>query len=258
MTRIVPPIRLGVNVDHVATVRNARGGALPDPVRAAQLACAAGADGITAHLREDRRHIRDADMRRLREVLTVPLNFEMAATDEMVALALELKPHACCLVPERREERTTEGGLDVLGGGIDLARKVEKLGHAGIRVSLFVAPDEDQIARAADIGAAVVELHTGAWCDFLTAGEVSAAESEFTRLRRAAVQGSELGLEIHAGHGLDYATAETIAALASVRELNIGHFLIGEAIFTGLEESIRHMREAMARGRARLGAPQAA
>ncbi|CAA0091068.1 Pyridoxine 5'-phosphate synthase [Starkeya nomas] len=258
MTRIVPPIRLGVNVDHVATVRNARGGALPDPVRAAQLACAAGADGITAHLREDRRHIRDADMRRLREVLTVPLNFEMAATDEMVALALELKPHACCLVPERREERTTEGGLDVLGGGIDLARKVEKLGHAGIRVSLFVAPDEDQIARAADIGAAVVELHTGAWCDFLTAGEASAAESEFTRLRRAAVQGSELGLEIHAGHGLDYATAETIAALASVRELNIGHFLIGEAIFAGLEESIRHMREAMARGRARLGAPQAA
>lgn len=258
MTRIVPPIRLGVNVDHVATVRNARGGALPDPVRAAQLACAAGADGITAHLREDRRHIRDADMRRLREVLTVPLNFEMAATDEMVALALELKPHACCLVPERREERTTEGGLDVLGGGIDLARKVEKLGHAGIRVSLFVAPDEDQIARAADIGAAVVELHTGAWCDFLTAGEANAAESEFTRLRRAAVQGSELGLEIHAGHGLDYATAETIAALASVRELNIGHFLIGEAIFAGLEESIRHMREAMARGRARLGAPQAA
>ncbi|QFR32272.1 pyridoxine 5'-phosphate synthase [Ancylobacter sp. TS-1] len=258
MTRVVSPLRLGVNIDHVATVRNARGGALPDPVRAAQLACAAGADGITAHLREDRRHIRDTDMRRLREHLTVPLNFEMAATDEMVAIALEHLPHAACLVPERREERTTEGGLDVIGGGIELAHKVEKLAHAGIRVSLFVAPDEDQIARAADIGAAVVELHTGAWCDLLAEGRAAEAEEEFARLRRAAVQGAAFGLEIHAGHGLDYASAETIAALEPVRELNIGHFLIGEAIFVGLEAAVRHMRVAMARGRARLGASQAA
>ncbi|WGD31146.1 pyridoxine 5'-phosphate synthase [Ancylobacter sp. WKF20] len=250
MTRIVPPLRLGVNIDHVATVRNARGGALPDPVRAAQLACAAGADGITAHLREDRRHIRDADMRRLRETLLVPLNFEMAATEEMVALALELTPHACCLVPERREERTTEGGLDVIGGGIDLARKVERLAKAGIRVSLFVAPDEDQIARAADIGAAVIELHTGAWCDLLTEGKATEAAAEFGRLVAAAGQGTRFGLEIHAGHGLDYRTAETIAGVTEVRELNIGHFLIGEAIFDGLELAVRRMREAMARGRA--------
>lgn len=258
MTRIVPPLRLGVNIDHVATVRNARGGALPDPVRAAQLACAAGADGITAHLREDRRHIRDADMRRLKDVLLVPLNFEMAATDEMVALALELKPHASCLVPERREERTTEGGLDVIGGGIDLAHKVEALSHAGIRVSLFVAPDEDQIARAADIGAAVIELHTGAWCDFIAAGEHDAAQAEFARLRAAAEQGAALGLEIHAGHGLDFASAETISALEPVRELNIGHFLIGEAIFVGLEGAVRQMRAAIARGRAHVGTGKAA
>jgi pyridoxine 5-phosphate synthase len=258
VTTLIPPIRLGVNVDHVATIRNARGGDLPDPVRAAQLACAAGADGITAHLREDRRHIRDSDMRRLREQLTVPLNFEMAATDEMVAIALEQRPHAACLVPERREERTTEGGLDVIGGGIDLAHKVEKLAHAGIRVSLFVAPDADQIARAADIGAAVIELHTGAWCELIAAGESDKAEAELARLLAAAGQGSELGLEIHAGHGLDYATAEVMAGVAAVRELNIGHFLIGESIFVGLEGAIRHMRTAMARGRARLGAPQAA
>ncbi|WP_371346134.1 pyridoxine 5'-phosphate synthase [Ancylobacter sp. IITR112] len=258
MTRIVPPIRLGVNVDHVATIRNARGGDLPDPVRAAQLACAAGADGITAHLREDRRHIRDSDMRRLREELTVPLNFEMAATDEMVAIALEQRPHAACLVPERREERTTEGGLDVIGGGIDLAHKVEKLGAAGIRVSLFVAPDAEQIARAADIGAAVIELHTGAWCEFLAAGEAHEAEAELGRLVAAAAQGSALGLEIHAGHGLDFATAEVMAAIEPIRELNIGHFLIGESIFVGLEGAVRQMRAAMARGRARIGAPQAA
>lgn len=258
MTPLVPPIRLGVNVDHVATIRNARGGDLPDPVRAAQLACAAGADGITAHLREDRRHIRDSDMRRLREQLTVPLNFEMAATDEMVAIALEQRPHAACLVPERREERTTEGGLDVIGGGIDLAHKVEKLGAAGIRVSLFVAPDAEQIARAADIGAAVIELHTGAWCDFLAAGETDKAEVELARLIAAAGQGSALGLEIHAGHGLDFATAEVMAAIEPIRELNIGHFLIGESIFVGLEGAVRQMRTAMARGRSRIGAPQAA
>ncbi|MCS0503493.1 pyridoxine 5'-phosphate synthase [Ancylobacter mangrovi] len=250
MTAIVPPLRLGVNVDHVATVRNARGGALPDPVRAAQLAAASGADGITAHLREDRRHIRDDDMKRLREVLQIPLNFEMAATDEMVALALALKPHASCLVPERREERTTEGGLDVIGGGIDLAHKVEALGKAGIRVSLFIAPDPDQIARSADIGAAVIELHTGAWCEFIAAGEGEAAKAEFARLVEGARQATALGLEVHAGHGLDFATAERISGLHEIRELNIGHFLIGEAIFDGLESAIRLMRTAMARGRA--------
>lgn len=254
MTKLVPvpPIRLGVNIDHVATVRNARGGLNPDPVRAAMLACAAGADGITAHLREDRRHIRDDDMRRLKDLLHVPLNYEMAATDEMVALALDVLPHAACLVPEKREERTTEGGLDVIGGGIDLAHKVEKLGAAGIRVSLFVAPDADQIARAADIGAAVVELHTGAWCEFIAAGHDADATAEFTRLTEASRQAAALGLEVHAGHGLDFATAETIAALAEVRELNIGHFLIGEAIFEGLEGAIRRMRQAMALGRAKL------
>ncbi|QIB35902.1 pyridoxine 5'-phosphate synthase [Ancylobacter pratisalsi] len=250
MTPILPPLRLGVNVDHVATVRNARGGTMPDPVRAAQLAAAAGADGITAHLREDRRHIRDSDMKRLRDVLQIPLNFEMAATEEMVALAIEIKPHASCLVPERREERTTEGGLDVIGGGIDLARKVERLSHNGIRVSLFIAPDADQIARAADIGAAVVELHTGAWCEFIAHGEHEAAEAEFNRLVASARLATELGLEVHAGHGLDFATAARISELSEVRELNIGHFLIGEAIFGGLEAAIREMRKAMARGRA--------
>ena len=254
MTKLVPvpPIRLGVNIDHVATVRNARGGLYPDPVRAAMLAAAAGADGITAHLREDRRHIRDDDMRRLKESLHVPLNFEMATTDEMVALALEHLPHAACLVPEKREERTTEGGLDVIGGGIDLAHKVEKLGAAGIRVSLFIAPDVDQIARAADIGAAVIELHTGAWCELIAAGHAAEASAEFTRLAEASKQGASLGLEVHAGHGLDFATAEAISAFPEVRELNIGHFLIGEAIFEGLEGAIRRMRQAMALGRANL------
>ncbi|MCB4770175.1 pyridoxine 5'-phosphate synthase [Ancylobacter sp. Lp-2] len=255
---LVPPIRLGVNIDHVATVRNARGGALPDPLRAAALAAAAGADGITAHLREDRRHIRDDDMRRLRESLTIPLNFEMAATHEMVAIATELRPHACCLVPERREERTTEGGLDVIAGGIDLAHRVERLAAAGIRVSLFIAPDADQIVRAADIGAAVIELHTGAWCDHRVAGHREEAAAELERLIRAAEQATTLGLEVHAGHGLDYETAEIVAANGHVRELNIGHFLIGEAIFEGLETAIRRMRAAMARGRAQLRAGKAA
>ncbi|WP_310206259.1 pyridoxine 5'-phosphate synthase [Ancylobacter sp. 3268] len=255
---VVPPIRLGVNIDHVATVRNARGGALPDPIRAAMLAAAAGADGITAHLREDRRHVRDEDMRRLRETLTIPLNFEMAATHEMVAIATDLKPHACCLVPERREERTTEGGLDVIGGGIDLAHRVEQLAASGIRVSLFVAPDADQIVRAADIGAAVIELHTGSWCDLRAAGRQEEAVAELGRLADAAEQATRLGLEVHAGHGLDYATAEIMAANAHIRELNIGHFLVGEAIFEGLETAIRRMRAAMARGRAQLRAGKAA
>jgi pyridoxine 5-phosphate synthase len=249
-----PPIRLGVNVDHVATVRNARGGTLPDPVRAARLAASAGADGITAHLREDRRHIRDDDMRRLKAQLSLPLNFEMAATDEMVNIALDIAPHACCLVPERREERTTEGGLDVIGGGTELAHKVAVLGKAGIRVSLFVAPDPEQIAASAAIGAAVVELHTGTWCEALASGHRTAAGAELARLRAAATQAASLGLEVHAGHGLDFASAETISAFSEVRELNIGHFLIGQAIFEGLETSIRRMREAMARGRAALRA----
>lgn len=248
----VSPIRLGVNIDHVATVRNARGGALPDPVRAAMLAVAAGADGITAHLREDRRHIRDADMHRLKAALQVPLNFEMAATDEMVAIALEILPHASCLVPERREERTTEGGLDVIGGGEGLARKVAALGKAGIRVSLFVAPDERQIAASAAIGAAVVELHTGAWCEALADGHQAEADAELARLRVAAAQAHGLGLEVHAGHGLDFATAEIAAGFPEVRELNIGHFLIGEAIFEGLGSTVRRMHETMARGRANL------
>lgn len=246
---IATPIRLGVNVDHVATVRNARGGALPDPVRAALLAAASGADGITAHLREDRRHIRDDDMRRLKAELAVPLNFEMAATDEMVAIALDIAPHACCLVPERREERTTEGGLDVIAGGAALARRIAVLGGAGIRVSLFVAPAPDQIAASAASGAAVVELHTGTWCEALAAGHGAEAGAELGRLRAAAAQAASLGLEVHAGHGLDFASAETISAFHEVRELNIGHFLIGEAIFEGLPSSIRRMREAMARGR---------
>ncbi|MBS7537404.1 pyridoxine 5'-phosphate synthase [Ancylobacter lacus] len=259
---VVSPIRLGVNIDHVATLRNARGGLLPDPVRAAALAVAGGADGITAHLREDRRHIRDADMARLKAELSVPLNFEMAATDEMVAIALAIAPHACCLVPERREERTTEGGLDVVGGGAALRGHIGRLAEAGIRVSLFIAPDPAQVAAAAESGAAVIELHTGAWCDLLAAGEGAAAEAELRRLVVAAEQAAGLGLEIHAGHGLDYATAQAMAALPQVRELNIGHFLVGEAVFEGLETAVRRMRAAMAQGRAvlrgRLAASHAA
>ncbi|MFK8251321.1 pyridoxine 5'-phosphate synthase [Ancylobacter terrae] len=255
---VVSPVRLGVNIDHVATVRNARGGLNPDPVRAAFLAVASGADGITAHLREDRRHIRDDDMRRLRAELPVPLNFEMAATAEMVALALELRPHACCLVPERREERTTEGGLDVIGGGAALADRVAALAGAGIRVSMFVAADAAQISASAAIGAAVVELHTGAWCESLAAGHGDEADAEFARLRAASRQAHEAGLEVHAGHGLDYATAEAIAAFPEIRELNIGHFLVGEAIFDGLESAIRRMRQAMAQGRAKLRVGEAA
>ncbi len=250
---VVPPIRLGVTVDHVATLRNARGGLHPDPVRAAALAIAGGADGITAHLREDRRHIRDADMARLKAELSVPLNFEMAATDEMVALALAIAPHACCLVPERREERTTEGGLDVVGGGEGWRGHIGRLAEAGIRVSLFIAPDPAQVTAAAEAGAAVIELHTGAWCDLLAAGgDDAAAEAELRRLVAAAEQAAGLGLEVHAGHGLNYVTAQAMAALPQVRELNIGHFLIGEAVFEGLESAVRRMRGAMAQGRAVL------
>lgn len=242
-------LRLGVNIDHVATVRNARGGALPDPVRAAHLAVAAGADGITAHLREDRRHIRDADMERLAAELTKPLNFEMAATDEMIALAQRLLPHAACLVPEKREERSTEGGLDVVGQQAELKPRIALLKAAGCRVSLFIEPDEAPIAMAAELGAPVVELHTGTWCHAVADGAAAKAEAEFQRLAHGAAFAAKLGIEVHAGHGLDYDTARKLAAVPAFVEFNIGHFLIGEAIFVGLETAIGRMRQAMDEGR---------
>ena len=242
-------IRLGVNVDHVATIRNARGGRHPDPVRAAQIAIEAGADGITAHLREDRRHIRDEDMARLKADISKPLNFEMAATEEMVALAVKTRPHAACLVPERREERTTEGGLDVAGQHNSLVSAVARLRDAGIRVSQFIAAEPRQIQAAVAIGAPVIEIHTGAWCDALADKRMSAAQAEWDRIRHGAQLARRLGLEVHAGHGLDFATAEAIAALPEIVELNIGHFLIGEAVFSGLADAVRTMRAVMDRGR---------
>lgn len=245
------PLRLGVNIDHIATIRNARGGVHPDPLRAAQLAIAAGADGITAHLREDRRHIRDEDIARLRENISKPLNFEMAATGEMIGIAVRLKPHAACLVPERREERTTEGGLDVVGQKAALEQSVKTLSAAGIRVSLFIAADAAQIEAAKAVGAPVIEIHTGAWCEALAGEHKDAAVREWARIVAGARLAKSLGLEIHAGHGLDYASAETIAALPEIVELNIGHFLIGEAAFVGLEAAIKTMRAAMDRGRAK-------
>jgi pyridoxine 5-phosphate synthase len=245
------PIRLGVNVDHVATVRNARGGRHPDPVKAAEIAVAAGADGITAHLREDRRHIVDGDVERLKARLTKPLNLEMAATEEMVGIACELKPHACCIVPERRAERTTEGGLDAAGQHGALQPSVSALSRAGIRVSLFIAAETAQIEAAAAMGAPVIEIHTGAWCDALTAGDAATATAEFDRIVRGAAVAKSLGLEVHAGHGLDYITAERIAALPEIAELNIGHFLIGEAIVSGLTKAVQTMRAAIDRGRGR-------
>ncbi|MFL9823282.1 pyridoxine 5'-phosphate synthase [Rhodoplanes sp. SY1] len=248
-----PKIRLGVNVDHVATLRNARGGRHPDPLRAAEIAVAAGADGITAHLREDRRHIRDDDMARLKAQLTVPLNMEMAATPEMVEIALRLKPHAACLVPERREERTTEGGLDAAGQLAELTPRVKALGAAGIRVSLFIAPDPLQLDAAVAAGAPVVELHTGTWCEAVAAGERLHAQAEFERIVRAARDAKVRGLEVHAGHGLDPVTAEAISALPEVVELNIGHWLVAEAVFDGLDGAIRRMRAAVQRGRQAAG-----
>ncbi|HBU97615.1 pyridoxine 5'-phosphate synthase [Thalassospira lucentensis] len=235
-------LRLGVNIDHVATVRNARGGVAPDPARAAALAQAAGADGITAHLREDRRHISDDDMKNLREHIDIPLNFEMAATDEMLAIALETKPHAVCLVPEKREERTTEGGLDVAGGHNHLKRFVSELGDAGIRVSLFIEASKEQLDAAKSLGAPVVEIHTGAYCDAQTEDD---RNRELQRIGKAVAYGSAIGLEIHAGHGLNYDTVKPIAAMPAIAELNIGHFLIGEAIFVGLEAAIGKMRRLM-------------
>ena len=227
------PLRLGVNVDHVATLRNARGGTMPDPVRAAHAAIAAGADGITAHLREDRRHIRDADVERLRREIDRPLNFEMAATDEMVAIALRLQPHAACLVPEKREERTTEGGLDIVGGRQHLAPAIARLVEAGVRVSLFVEPEVHVMEAARALGAPVVELHTGTYCEAVIAGDAGAVRAELARLARAA------------GHGLTVDSVGPVAALPQVRELNIGHALMAEAIFDGLPAAIRAMRAAM-------------
>jgi pyridoxine 5-phosphate synthase len=233
--------RLGVNVDHVGTIRNARGGAHPDPLRAALAAEAAGADGITIHLREDRRHIVDADPPRMKAALRIPINFEMAATDEMRRIALELSPHAACIVPEKRTEVTTEGGLDVIGQERALAPLVADLAAAGIRVSLFVDPDVRQLEASARVGAAVVELHTGAYAH----AEGAAREAELMRLREAAAATTALGLECHAGHGLTYDNVGPIAALPEVVELNIGHFLVGEAVFVGLESAIREMRRRM-------------
>ena len=247
-------IRLGLNIDHVATVRNARGGGNPDPVRAAKLALDAGVDGITAHLREDRRHIRDADITALKTVCDAagrPLNFEMAVTPEMLAIAIALKPHAACLVPERREERTTEGGLDVAGQIGPVGDAVARLGEAGIRASLFIATDPAQIEAAARIKAPVVEFHTGALCDAFRESKIGReSESavyahELARLRAAVEQADALGIEVHAGHGIDYDTVPFIAVLPQLRELNIGHFLIGEAIFVGLEAAIGRMRALM-------------
>jgi len=237
--------RLGVNIDHVATLRNARGSAWPDPLRAALLAEVAGADGITAHLREDRRHIRDTDMEALRAGLGIPLNFECAATDEMQAICLRLRPHAVCLVPESRHERTTEGGLDVAGDAARLTGFVARLAEAGARVSMFVGHDPRQIEASAQIGAAVVELHTGHYSDLHAMGHLDAAEAELDALRRAAAMAHGLGLEVHAGHGLTYDNVAPVAAIREVRELNIGHFLIGEAVFMGLGAAIEEMRRRM-------------
>jgi pyridoxine 5-phosphate synthase len=247
-------LRLGVNVDHVATIRNARGGLHPDPVRAAKLTIAAGADGITAHLREDRRHIRDDDIARLKAEIDKPLNFEMAATAEMIAIAQKTLPHAACLVPEKRSERTTEGGLDVAAGKHQIEQAVRELKNAGIRVSLFIAAERRQIEAAAEIGAPVIEIHTGAWCEALTEGQQEKVVAEWDRIRTGAELAKSLGLEVHAGHGLDYGSAEQIAALPQIIELNIGHFIVGESVYDGLAQTVKLMRAAMDRGRARASA----
>jgi pyridoxine 5-phosphate synthase len=245
MTDYAGRLRLGVNIDHVATVRNARGGAYPDPLRAAKIAEEAGADGITAHLREDRRHITDADIDGLMEVLTIPLNFEMAATAEMQAIALRHKPHAVCIVPEKREEKTTEGGLEVAREENRLAHYIAPLREAGCRVSIFIAADQRQIEAAHRIGAQVIELHTGAYCDYHAEGRFDERDAELERMREMSAFAHSLGLEVHAGHGLTYDTVAPVAAFPEVMELNIGHFLIGEAIFMGLDPAIREMRRIM-------------
>ena len=242
-------LRLGVNIDHIATVRNARGGSHPDPVSAALLAQSAGADGITAHLREDRRHIRDADIYALKQAITLPLNFEMAATDEMVTIACDVRPHAACIVPEKREELTTEGGLAVARQKDRLSEQVDKLNAAGIRVSLFVDADTDDLSAAAQIGADIVELHTGRFCDLPAGAE---REAEYNRIVSAARFASTCGLEVHAGHGLSFETAGQIAQIPEIVELNIGHFLMGAALFTGLSDAITQMRQIMDEGRASI------
>ena len=236
----LPHLRLGVNIDHVATVRNARGEAHPDPVRAAVAAEAAGADGITAHLREDRRHIRDADMYAIRQAVTVPLNFEMAATDEMVGIALDVKPNAACIVPERREEVTTEGGLAVAGRESELEPYFTRIRDAGIRLSLFIEASEAEIRAAAAVGADIIELHTGRYCH-----DESGRAAELARIRKAAELADSLGVECHGGHGLDFDTVGAIAAIPQMHELNIGHFLMGEAMFSGMDKAIAEMRRLM-------------
>jgi pyridoxine 5-phosphate synthase len=249
LTKPLGRLRLGVNIDHVATIRNARGGAHPDPVNAARVAEAAGADGITAHLREDRRHITDGDIEALVEILTLPLNFEMAATAEMQAIALKHSPHAVCIVPEKREERTTEGGLEVAREENHLAHFIAPLREAGCRVSIFIAADKRQIEAAHRIGAPVIELHAGAYCDAHNEGRFDARDAELARLREMSAYAHSLGLEVHVGHGLTFETVGPVAIFPEVMELNIGHFLVGEAIFSGLDSAIRRMREMMDRAR---------
>ncbi len=243
-------LRLGVNIDHVATIRNARGGGHPDPVRAALIAAEAGADGITLHVREDRRHVREGDLLRLKDALALPINLEMARAEEMLEIALNVRPRAVCLVPERREERTTEGGLDVAAQHNHVAPYVRQLAQAGIRVSLFIDPDPAQTAAARSLGAPVVELHTGAYCEALERGDEQAAEAGLQALRAAAADGAARGLEVHAGHGITFASVGPIAAIPELKELNIGHFLVGEAIFTGLAAAISEMRRRMDEARA--------
>ena len=241
-------LRLGVNIDHVATIRNARSGVFPDPVRAAKLALAAGADGITAHLREDRRHIRDDDIRRISEDLDKPLNLEMAATEEMLEIALRYKPHAACIVPEKREEQTTEGGLDAIGGHNHLLPYVRDLSRAGIRVSLFIEPERAQLDAAVALGAPVVELHTGTYAEL----DGDAKSTELARIAAAAAHAEAIGLECHAGHGLTYDNLAPVASITNVVELNIGHFLIGAAVFSGLDNAVRRMRSLMDKARAEV------
>ena len=240
------PLRLGVNIDHVATMRNARGGGHPDPVVVARLVAAAGVDGLTVHLREDRRHIRDDDVHRLHAKIDLPLNLEMAATDEMVDFACHLRPHAVCLVPEKREELTTEGGLDVVTSYNSLVPRVARLREAACRVSMFIDPEPEQLEASHNVGAPVVELHTGSFCE----AEPEGRAAELERLHLAAVKAERLGLECHAGHGISYDTVAPIAGIPTIVELNIGHFLIGESIYTGIERSVRRMRALMDEGRA--------
>lgn len=258
MTHRTTQIRLGVNIDHVATIRNARGGTHPDPVRAARLAADAGADGITAHLREDRRHICDDDIARLKSGVALPLNLEMAATAEMRAIALRHLPHACCIVPERRAELTTEGGLDADGQREALHPFIAPLAEAGIRVSLFIDPEPRQIEAAAALGAPVVELHTGAYCEAALRSDRAAREGELARLRDGVQRAAAAGLEVHAGHGLTFDTVAPIAELPEIAELNIGHFLVGEAIFSGLDSAVRRMRALMLKARAGAAGGQSA